>query len=226
MYAYSHTLHKSMLLNMGPVLLELPLEIIKSISFKAEDQYHAHATVTLGDGSVVEGRTWGDESFHGQTNLGTFSVEPSGLTSVSFAHKAEATSTFVPRGKHSAVVHTKDGGQIVLTGAAFVRDIYAGNPGCFDHTEPGDTFQFRTGDAEYGIEWNKVAAIVLGDRNIDYLGWNCAVTLRDGQTKKGVLLGSDPRIEGAASYGGSYKLQTTVWVEPQINSWAKLEFRD
>jgi hypothetical protein len=232
------TKHRSIHVQMGPVILELPFEIIKSIVQKRENQYahvpFAHATIILGDGSVIKGLTF--EDFQGQTDLGDFSMPIDSVASVSFTHQPQAAQAFAPRGTHSMVVHRTDGSQVALTGATFVKDVY-GKDGLWDRDAPIGTFGFSTeDDAKYSVEWINVAAIVREYvSNSKMQGDRWVLTLRSGQTQAG-FVGDNERIEGAASFVGGYKLRATVPLQPRREfvlevkeepaAYAKLELRD
>jgi hypothetical protein len=221
---------------MGLVFLWLPFEIIRSIEFKEGPNKlfrGPNVAITLGDGSVVEGRMDGStgNKFVGQADIGGFSIDEVNVATLTFAHKPEATSTFVPRGKHTAVVHKTDGGQIVLTGATFMED-FDDKDGCWDGEAPVDTFVFWISRAEYTIDWSKVAAIVPPPPKTTKSGalieGELTLTLRNGQTREG-RLGSinrrEQRIEGAISYGAGYKLRTTFYPNTALG-YTKLELRD
>lgn len=236
--AHKVTKHRSIQVQMGPVILELPFEIIRSIAQKRENPYahvqFAHATITLGDGSVIKGLTF--EDFLGQTDLGDFSIEIDSVASVSFTHQPQAGPVFAPRGAHSMVVDKTDGSQVVLTGATFVTDVY-GKDGLWDREAPIGTFGFSTEDgAKYSVEWNKVAAIVREYvNNSEMRRYRWTLTLRSGQTRAG-FVGDNERIEGVTSFVGGYKLRATVPLQPRnefvLNvkeepaEYAKIELRD
>jgi len=232
------TKHRSIQVQMGPVILELPFEIVKSIVQKREGEFgdypFAHATITLGDGSVIKGLTF--EDFEGRTDLGDFSIKTHSVASVSFTHKPEAAPAFAPRGTHSMVVHKADGSQVVLTGATFVTDVY-GREGLWDRDAPIGTLPFSTEDgAKYSVEWSNVAAIVreyVNNSKMQRHRWT--LTLRSGQTRAG-FVGDNERIEGAESLVGGYKLRATVPLQPRnefvLNvkeepaKYARIELRD
>jgi hypothetical protein len=220
---------RSLVVNTGEVNVVVPFETIAKASFEergslggAEKLPWLHATVRLGDGSVLQGELVPYE-LEWQTSLGKVGFDPArywhgsgdpSIASLTFNQKAEASSAFVGHGSGSVVVHRAGGGEMVLEESALMdeEDKYA------------RSLPLQTSTGAFQVEWSRIATIVPKDPIVDLNHYQpeaapLTVTLKDGQSARGL---SAAVIEGAAWFG-HYKLQ--VWLSLFRNSYAKLEVR-
>jgi hypothetical protein len=212
----------------APLGLRLPFRIVQDVQIEkkgAEDYDQGMpAVITLGDGSAVKGRTYSD--FAGQAPIGDFDIALEKVASIAFNHKADAASSFVPHGRHTAIIHKADGGQVVLEGATFMGDHFD-KDGDYLGESYVDTVDFESGGATFKIAWSKIAAVAFKKRGDKP---PLSITMRDGQTVEGQAvcsLLSTSDIDGAISYAGHYKVEATYSLcRSYDRALDKVELRD
>ena len=232
---------KNIRVNTGGIVLTIPFEIISSFHcIQPKGESSNSCTVTLGDGSVIKGAMWGD--FTGQGSLGKVEIGfryDEQLPGFDFSQKAETAYSYAPPGKHPAVVHTRIGtsdpntykrtvspGKVVTLAGAVFEIESKDKLECYTHETYQEEICHSSGGVDYSIGWDKIAALDDSEDMSDGNKSSAVLTMRDGQTRKGLLCKTGYEslgIVGAMSVG-NYKLQAEV----PLGSWeiAKVEFRN
>jgi hypothetical protein len=205
--------------------LELPFEIVDRIEFEYQVavnpwavNHHHLATVYLGDSSVLKGYTWG--YFEGSQAFGKVGFrldeaidQGKGLKSLKFHHQAQASHQYAGWGKHRVKVHLLDDREVMIDHAAFVGCVMNEN-GCRIREEPSDILDFEQNETQIEVEWKKLAAILLKDREAtgDY---RKVLELKavDGSSLTGfspAVVGFNGAISGALVFNANYTLRAEL----------------
>lgn len=219
-----------------PYTVQLPLAIIDRIQFgpvNYEDPWYNNqsiiATVYLGDGTTLQGGTWG--YFVGNSSLGEVSLDVSdafdrgmGLIEIDFTHDTLPTYTAKPWGNNGAEIVKPDGSKILLQNAAFSKSKLNDNS-CWLGDEPTDTLDFERNNTMMEIKWNSIASISPNEgEGIPYTD-KLVVTGMDGTSVKGYCppyTYTVDGITGLAQVTPAYQLLTTI----ELVHYQKAPFSD
>jgi len=219
-----------------PFSVQLPFAIIDRILFgpvNYEDPWYNNqsiiATVYLGDGTTLQGGTWG--YFVGNSSLGEVSLDVSdafdrgmGLIEIDFIHETLPAYNAKPWGKHEVELSKLDGSKIRLQNATFSRSKLNDNS-CWLGDEPTDTLDFERNNSMMEIKWNSIARITPNEgEGIPYTD-KLVVTGVDGTTAKGYCppyMYTVDGITGLAQVTPAYRLLTTI----ELVHYQKAPFAD
>lgn len=223
------TRYASLEIETDTVDVTVPFEIIRTVRF--EQRYRSdgrmdgtYVIVSLGDGSVVEGWTWSD-MFECDTDPGKTEIKAMNLETLTFSHKAEVAWAFRPHGRRQLVIHSRNGGEIVLEGVELLKNRHNRNF-CFLGNDYAPALNIESGGAKYGIPLNKIVAITAKTVERGHVN----LVLRDSQTIEGFPAGPPvnevSQIVGAIAFR-HYKLRAVAYLwDLWDRSCSKLEFRD
>ena len=215
-----------------PYTIYVPFEIIDEITLSEapKNEWSRNmsflAKVKLGDGSVLQGGTYG--FFVGQNSLGkvSFSLDEAynrgaGLHTIDFVPQAISTYQAEKWGKKTVLFHKVDTTSFRIENAAFAKPMLNEN-GCWLGDEPSDVLDFESKESMLEIPWEKISDIVPEETTDNYKE-RLRIVGMDGASMKGycpAYVYTAGEIRGLAQVTDNY----TLLVDVELCHYAKAPF--